>query len=130
MNKNDTQGSSEEKIQRQSYSRLVLLMLLSILAFIAIGTNPVSGGPIAILSFLFLLLALIFMLFFILAHWSARVFFKTKISSYKLLYMTFSLAIGAVFLIGLQTLQQLRLVDVLLVLLFEFLLNFYFLRRF
>jgi uncharacterized membrane protein len=53
-----------------------------------------------------------------------------KFSWLRVLYTGVALAAGIVFLIGLKTLRQLQAIDVALVLVFEFLLNFYLLRRF
>jgi hypothetical protein len=102
-----------------------------ILAIMLLTKNPGTGGPQLIIAFLFmtfLLLTCVFSLF-LQVVWSIL-----KVSNphswIRLLYSSVVLAFGSVFLIGLQTLGQLRIIDVILVVLFELVLIFYTLRRF
>lgn len=100
------------------------------LLFILTTRDPGSGGPVLIILFLLLLfIALcsgtILFIEYILKFLGAKSF-----SWVRLLYTSVALVSGLVFLVGLQTLRQLQLVDIILVLVFELVLNFYLLRRF
>lgn len=105
---------------------------VSLVALIAVITmfNPGSGGPIVILFFL--ASVFIFSLSFAsltIKETSFRLF-KKEHQSVHLFYFSILIATGVVFLVGLQTLGQLQAIDVMLVVIFEVLLNFYILRRF
>lgn len=102
------------------------ISMISLILF----SRPESGGPIAILIFLFLAFVLLFTFTITFIRLLKRVMPAIRISAYKSFYMAFVVALGVIFLIGLQTLQQLRLIDVALVILFEVLINFYIIRRF
>lgn len=101
-----------------------------LIAVITVVTNPNEGGPIVVLLFLLAIFLFLFSFLFTAVRLIVQIFSISKFSLYKLIYVALSLAIGIVFLIGLQTLQQLRLIDVVLVAVFELLLNFYIVRRF
>lgn len=91
--------------------------------------QPGKGGPVIILGFL----ALMFLLFIAMAALFLSVIstvFKLHFSSLRVFYTAVIAAVGGIFLIGLQTLRQLQIVDIVLVVLFELILNFYLLRRF
>ncbi len=101
------------------------------LLWLLVTTDPGEGGPRLVLLFLaavfVLLLSCFSLLIQIVGH---LVRSGTKQSWYRILYSATVLSFGVVFLLGLQTLGQLRLIDVILVALFEVVLNFYILRRF
>lgn len=106
------------------------LVSLAFLLAIMMLYHPATGGPIVVLFFLFAVFlcfltgvsgTLQFLLFF---------FRKPPLSKVRLLYTSVAIAAGVVFLIGLQTLRQLQMIDIILVAIFEAILNFYLLRRF
>lgn len=108
---------------------LVLAVVLLLIFFILITQSPGSGGPLIVL----VLLSLLFVFLFIALVLGLNVLKRLRPGSFsapRILYASVSIAAGAVFLIGLQTLSQLQPVDVMLVIAFELLLNFYLLRRF
>ncbi len=110
-------------------SIIYLLFGLLGLLFITLTKSP-NGGPVTILSFLLLAFVFSMSLATLVIQAASAVLFKRPVAVYKLLYSAFLIGLGIVFLTGLQTLRQLQPVDIILVLLFEILLNFYFLRRF
>lgn len=119
--------------RRIEYFHLPLVGLItSMFGILAIITtkDPGSGGPIIIM--IFLLLSFIFSLSILglLLQYLVRIFHAPPFSWGRLLYTSVALAAGVVFLIGLQTLHQLQLIDAILVFVFELVLTFYLLRRF
>lgn len=105
---------------------------VSLAALIATVTmfNPGTGGPVVVLFFL----ASVFIFSLsgaslVIQEVSFRIF-KKKHYHIHLFYFSILVATGVVFLVGLQTLGQLELIDVVLVVVFEVLVNFYILRRF
>lgn len=99
------------------------------LVFVGLTKNP-NGGPITILSFLLLVFVFSVSVASLVIQAFSATIRKQPVRVYKLFYSAFLVGLGIVFLTGLQTLRQLQPVDIILVLLFELLLNFYFLRRF
>lgn len=106
-----------------------LLSLILLVAVMALS-HPATGGPIVVLMFLLS----VFLCF--LTGVSGTLQFvlfllrKPPLSQLRLLYTSVAIATGVVFLVGLQTLRQLQMIDIILVLIFEAILNFYLLRRF
>ena len=118
---------------KQRYIRALLFILLCSLCglfFVTFATNPGSGGPVIILIFLLLTFISVLTFSVTIIQVLNRKLFHKPFSWLRLLYTAVAIAAGFVFLIGLQTLKQLQAIDVLLVILFEALLNFYLLRRF
>jgi hypothetical protein len=89
-----------------------------------------SSGPMTILLFL----ALVFLVFLALAAVSVQIIGHTILKRHyswpRVLYTAVLISAGGIFLVGLQTLGQLQAIDVVLVIVFEALLNFYIFRRF
>ena len=122
---------TDKKLPRPSNRIAFIGLIIGLSGVAAIGTllTPGQGGPVVIM----MALASLYLLFLSLAA-----VLITEISyrlgrpyhGAKVLYAAVLIATGAIFLVGLQTLGQLQLIDVVLVLLFEVLLNFYFFRRF
>ncbi len=129
---NDRIISKKEETDAKSSSRAIVLLVpaAALIAILVLTTNPNSGGPIMILLFLLAIFLFLFTVFFSAMKLFTQAVLKSNFSVYRLVYVALSMAIGAVFLVGLQTLQQLRLTDILLVAVFEILLNFYIVRRF
>ncbi len=125
---------SEEALNknRSSFVLLTVSLVLSLVSMtvVVVLTSPVSGGPVTIFFFLSLLLLFIFSLVLLVFRFLPQRVRNVSISSSSYYYIAFSVALGAIFLVGLQTLQQLRLIDIILVLIFEVLINFYLARRF
>jgi hypothetical protein len=129
----DELEESQPSTGNKRYLKSMLLLpgiSLVFLIFLVTTSQPGEGGPTAVLVLLLLLFcftaglvanAIIFL-------WGSKE--SRSFSSMRLLYTSVSVAVGVTLLIGLQTLGQLRVIDVVLVLVFEFLLVFYLLRRF
>ena len=113
--------------------RIILLadlLVSSITGILLLTKNPGTGGPVVILTLLTLLFMIIFLsslaaLYAIRLKMGAGIF-----SPLRMLYTSVAISVGAIYLIGLQTLGQVSLIDVVLVIIFELLLNFYLIRRF
>lgn len=101
-----------------------------VLVIIVITKDPSSGGPSLILLFLATAFVWILYLSWLLLRFVFSFFLKRNISLVRHLYTSVALSAGLVFLIGLRTLGQLQLADVILMVVFQALLNFYLLRRF
>lgn len=127
---NDVSHSTKPHRKRLISSLAMTAPAAFLVAVITVAANPNEGGPIVVLLFLLAIFLFLFSFLFTAARLIVQIFSISKFSLYKLIYVALSLAIGTVFLIGLQTLQQLRLIDVVLVGVFELLLNFYIVRRF
>lgn len=115
---------------KQKVSLIGFFVAFIVLVLFVTQTSPGGGGPITILFFL----TAIFILSFsgaalLITEVSIRLL-KKEHQSIHLFYSSILIATGIVFLVGLQTLGQLQPVDVILVVIFEVLLNFYILRRF
>ena len=127
-------NNSDQQSSKRHKSHMVLACSMigsfSIFVLIAAFTSPISGGPVVIFLCLLVLLLFIFSTVALIFKNVLRSVVKAKVSSLSVYYIAFSVALGAIFLIGLQTLQQLRLIDVILVLVLEVLINFYLTRRF
>ena len=117
---------------RSSFVLLTVSSVLSLLGMtvLVVLASPVSGGPVTIFLFLLLLLLFVFSLVLLVFKFLLHSASNVRISTSSYYYIAFSVALGAIFLVGLQTLQQLRLIDIILVLIFEVLINFYLPRRF
>ena len=101
------------------------------LIWLTITTNPSVGGPKLIIFFLSVVFLFTLCLFSITIQLILQFIGKNNGHSWhRLLYSSIIFAFGIVFLLGLQSLNQLRLIDVILVFLFEVVVNFYVLRRF
>lgn len=130
MAKNNSDQQSTKRHKSQMVLACSMIGFLSIFVLIASFTSPISGGPVVIFLCLLVLLLFIFSTIALILKNVLRNVVKAKVSSSSVYYIAFSVALGAIFLIGLQTLQQLRLIDVILVLVLEVLINFYLTRRF
>jgi len=109
-----------------------LILFVGALAalMIVLFFNPYSGGPVVVVTFL----AAIFALLFSATAKGIRKILSIErihytLSTAGLYYASLVVAIGSIFLLGLSTIGQLQMTDVLLVLVFEILANFYILRR-
>lgn len=133
MNENEkvTQEVAASR-KKSSISRLQLLSLVStplIIAAIILTTKPSSGGPVIVL----LVLALLFVLLLNIAYHCIKFVgaaFRLKYTVYHSLLIAVCVVVGLILILGLQTLGQLGVVDVLLILFLEILLLFYITRRF
>lgn len=114
-------------IRLPSYGLVVSLLILLI---IITTKDPGGGGPVMILFFLFWIFLACLSLWALVLQTIAHIFRFQQFSLMRLLYTSVSLAAGSVFLVGLQTLRQLQLIDLILLGIFELVLNFYLLRRF
>ncbi|MFO0970905.1 MAG: hypothetical protein U0520_00955 [Candidatus Saccharimonadales bacterium] len=127
----DTDSGSGQSLP--SYRKTPFVVgFLSILGIVAVltTTNPGEGGPMAILLFLALLFTLFVASSHIVIEFAAKILKLKAFSNLRLLYTSVVIALGCVFLVGLQTLRQLQLVDIALTVVLEIVLNFYLLRRF
>jgi len=122
--------ATEEK-PRQGYRLLLLGLGCTVLglATVVLTKDPGEGGPLVVLLFLLLLFLLALLTSVLILRVVERKFSK-RFSRIRVLYTGVALAAGVVFLIGLKTLGQLQAIDIALVFVFEFLLNFYLIRRF
>lgn len=123
----------EDNQQRfQYYLKLpafILFVSTACLASILLLTSP-SEGPVAIVSFLvcgFLFFAALAAFF---VQKLLQVFGRQNITPVKLFYASTILSMGATFIVGLQTLNQLQFIDVILVLFLEVIVLFYLAKRF
>ncbi len=107
-------------------------LVLGVLALLVISSTkqPGSGGPAIVLFFLASLFLIFLSLFSLVIQSVLKLAGFPSFSSIRLFYTSISISLGCIFLVGLQTLQQLQLIDVILMVTFEMLLNFYLLRRF
>lgn len=108
----------------------VFLLLIVALAALILFSNPGSGGPMVVLVFLLLVFLVLLTGTSVLLRLSERFFVGFKFSAARMVYTSVALAFGGVYLLGLQTLGQLQVMDAILVCIFELLLNFYLFRRF
>lgn len=129
----ETEVEETSKPKLSGYSKVGILMTslsLAGLIYTVASQQPGIGGPITILFFL----ALVFLgatgITLMVLELSFRLFKLRRFSTIRLFYTSILVALAAVFIIGLQTLGQLQWMDVILIVIFELLLNFYLLRRF
>lgn len=117
---------------RWTSKSLMSLLLVSSgsLLTVVLTRQPGSGGPITILLFLSLLFLVSFCLMLYILRFIYRLIGKTTLSTPRLFYSAVLFSTGLIFLIGLQTLRQLQIIDIVLITLFEMILGFYLLRRF
>lgn len=122
-----------QSVAKPSHFRIptvgVLASLVGVIILVTTQT-PGSGGPMLVLLFLLLAFVGILSVTSLIIQGATRFFGISSFTWVRLLYTSVAIASGVVFLIGLQTLRQLQVVDVALALVFEILLNFYLLRRF
>ncbi len=119
---------------RLSLSGLLLRLMPLLLTVVAIATllvtsRPTNGGPVVVLS----MLSLVFLLFVQVLSLGLGVVapvFGVLLSSSRVFLLSVLLSVGGVFLVGLQTLNQLSVTDVILVVFLEVIANFYIARRF
>lgn len=90
--------------------------------------NPLSIGPNGILLF-FLFAYLLGIVVALLILKLLRLVFHKSFSTVKAMYLAATLAFAPVMLMALNTLNQLQVIDVILVMIFEFLALFYIFRR-
>ncbi len=109
---------------------IISAVISAALIILVVSKDPFESGPTIVLAFLCLLFILIFNLIYSLnrrARTSER--FKLSPSRIASYYSSILVATGAIFLVGLQTIGQLQVTDMILVVCFEVLANFYVLRR-
>jgi len=123
---------SSEKIVRKAKSWPLLVGSAVVLAVLLVGMlnfmSPMTVGPNGIL--LFFLLAYLFSVvaaLVLLKTW--RLVFRKKFSAVKAMYLATTIAFAPVMLMALNTLNQLQVIDVVLVMVFECLALFYIFRR-
>ena len=118
---------------RTSNSKMLKYLLVFTTCFLillTVITNPTKGGPSLILVFLASVYLWLVLTSWAALEWITKTIGSKRLSNIRKFYTSVSLAFGLVFLIGLQTLRQLQLADIILTVVFELLLNFYLLRRF
>lgn len=135
MNKKQEISGTDDDITTVKRSGMprVQLMFTAVLLFsigvLVVTTRPSSGGPIVLLMFL----GLVFLLLLNVVYLTLKLLtssFGLRFGSQQNLVISVSLVVGGIVLLGLQTLGQLGVVDVFLVIFLEALLLFYVLRRF
>ncbi len=104
---------------------------LLLIAGLVLYTDPFEGGPLVVISFLVLLFALFFQLTMFITHLVARngVVGRYRLTRLTRYYSSLLIASGGVYLVGLLTIAQLQLIDLILVISFELIANFYVYRR-
>lgn len=108
---------------------LISLVSLGGVVGYAATQQPGEGGPIVVLGFLLLcFVALVSSLVSLLQ--ALLKLTRWRFSAARLFYTALVWGLGGIFLLGLQTLRQLQLIDIFLVVVFEILINFYLIRRF
>lgn len=105
------------------------LLSLILLAGVAAQYSP-DSGPAAIIAFLAFIFILFTSIAAVVAQVTLRLLGQPNFTVTRLFYTAILLASGGVFLVGLQTLRQLQVIDIVLVAVFEIVLLFYILRRF
>lgn len=125
----DSQIEKERLIQYKKLPLVGLLISVIGISFVIIAQTP-ERGPVVVMIFLLLLFIGYMAMISLVIQVTRSIFAKKSFSWTRLLYTSVALAGGAIFLTGLQTLRQLQSIDVILVLVFELVLNFYLLRRF
>lgn len=125
----DTVVTTEESPSKSKLALVFFLIISLLLLFIVLTQDPTRGGPVLILTFLGMLFIWLATSLWLILGLLARSI-KKETSTVRRLYTSLALATGLIFLVGLQTLGQLQLADIILVAVFELLLNFYLLRRF
>lgn len=129
----EIEGELVEKPLLTKRGKVALVALVATLigvAWIVINKNPSTDGPTVILTFLGLCFLFFMSCITLTLTILERNFKRFKYSALRIFYTSILWALGCVFLLGLQTLRQLQLFDVVLVIVFELLINFYLLRRF
>lgn len=122
-----------DQIKPSSSSNIIRLLFFGITLFLLVLLialeNPTSGGPRVVISALVLIFALMFQVV-----WSA-VYLITKLSDKgsKIrhpLLLSQLISLSCIFLVGLQSLNQLGITDVLLTVIMVCIVYFYVIRRF
>jgi hypothetical protein len=115
---------------------IVPLFLVVILAILMSTTTPLQVGPAGILLAFLLLYAILLSISFLIIYIGSKLFVSLKLrKGHQLIrprrayYIASIVACLPLFLIAIQTIGQLRWVDVLLVVVFLALAAFYVLRR-
>lgn len=127
----DSYSGAEQSLPGYRKTPFVVAFLsLFGIAVVLTNTNPGEGGPMTILLFLALLFTLLVACSHVVMESAAKILKLKEFSNIRLLYTSIVIALGCVFLVGLQTLRQLQPVDVALTAVLEIVLNFYLLRRF
>lgn len=128
----DSSTENQHEMRTTPGSALPVLVCIVILTLflILLGTRPSTGGPALVLSVLSLIFVLILSLvyFFIQRWWSRSN--DTSVTKRHNLLVSVCLTAGLIIMLGLQTLGQLSLLDIALVVFLELLLLFYITRRF
>ncbi len=121
-------GSIANKLKSWSLLFGSALFLTAALFILMNIFNPLQIGPNGILGFFFLLY-LLSSVVALIGLKALKLLFKIKISVVKLLYLSATIAFAPVMLMALNTLNQLQIMDIILVVTFEFLTLFYIFRR-
>lgn len=122
----EVDGNKNTKLSLRPF--LFLLILFVCMAIILSTTSP-NGGPVYILIFWLMLFLLLLSFVYATLFIIKRSLYK-KISTRSHLYLSINFSLGLIMVLGLKSLGQLDLIDLILVASFEFISNFYILRRF
>jgi hypothetical protein len=121
-------ASLSSKLKSWSLLCIVAVTLMALLFVLVNLFSPLQVGPNGILGFFFLLYLLCATLT-LMGFKAFRQLFKVRTSTIKLLYLSATISFAPVMLIALNTLNQLQLIDIVLVFIFELLALFYIFRR-
>jgi hypothetical protein len=107
----------------------LLITTLVLLILLFVFENPTSGGPKVVISALTLIFAVLFQVSWLLIITLSKVA-PNGIKVRHPFLLSQLIAFGGIFLLGLQSLNQLSITDALLMILLGSLTYFYILRRF
>lgn len=115
---------------KAKYPMIGLLLSFTALTALILMTSPVDGGPVIIVAFLTLaFLSLYTGVLTVLSLLPRRLFGGLLLTTVSKHYIGLVVSAGGAYVLGLLTIGQLQLLDVLLVMLFEAITVFYILRR-
>lgn len=103
-------------IKRKQLPGVLALVTASCLGLLFIFTNPNEGGPVLVVIFLALLFILLFLITF--TALAMPTFSKAALSRPARYYSSIVAASGISFLVGLQTIRQLQILDIVLTMVF------------
>ena len=116
------------RLKSWSLLSMVTLVLGAVLIGMLNVVNPLEIGPNGILLF-FLAFYLFITSAVVMGFKAFRALFKRSPSSLKVMYLSAIIAFAPVMLLALNTLNQLEIIDLVLVVVFEGLALFYIFRR-
>ena len=119
----------EALVMKRMLPAVFVVLFLSLLITVIL-TNPYNAGPALVLFFLILVFTFSFVLTLILQNFAVN--FKVlsiSDSSVARYYSGLVVATGVTYLVAIQTVGQLQSVDLVLVIIFELMANFYIHRR-